>query len=264
MKNIEKYLILAGVPQHLHEDAIESLERAKALTSGTYLKKIKARLFYAGKIAKTLRWEDERLCIKYPELAKYDIAPVKNVTCNGDMIPWKSDGSEPKETYWLDKNPDSEEYKEAVKANERYCSGAHPRSRESRKCWYRRNAGEYPNYMKGALINPKDGVEFWRGHNETVSVLVVRASGAWIVSTKEKVLGNFCLVRRTGFEVDNIYCGINTPRMWFPIEGYDLRAIPTHSVLPKIGMKVDQPHRWEAKIMQVDATGKTYANTGPL
>lgn len=60
--NLLKLLSTAGVPGHLHPEVIASLQDAERRARGLLWHKIKVRLFRAGKIAKLLQWQDERLC----------------------------------------------------------------------------------------------------------------------------------------------------------------------------------------------------------
>ena len=250
-------LTLAGVPESLHAEAQASLEAADERSAGLTWAKWKVRLFKAGKIADLLDWNDERLCIKHPELCDEDIAPVDNITCNGDMIPWAPDGSRPLRSYWLSQDPASDDYKAAVAANHRYCPGQHPRSRASRKAWYRRNAGEYKAWRLGAAIDPARGFEIWRGTDGKNTATAWRCCGAWCVSHSQKIIGTLYLNSRKGFEIDNIFCGDYSPQMWWPISGYQLRAPVTWSVL--LGRKQQLAYkRWEVE--QPNGDGKTYSS----
>ena len=248
-------LTLAGVPESLHCEAIASLTAEDFKRSGLTWAKWKVRLFRAGKIADLLDWNDERLCIKHPELCDEDIAPVDNITCNGDMIPWASDGSRPLRSYWLNQDPASDDYKAAVAANHRYCPGQHPRSRASRKAWYRRNAGEYKAWRLGAAVEPSKGFEIWRGKDGKDSAVVWRCGNAWLVKSSTHLVGSLYLNSRKGYEIDNVFSGDYTAQMWFPIPGYQLRAPVTWSVLPGKAQSLE-PKRWEA--VKANGDGKTY------
>lgn len=254
--NYAKYLSLAGVPQELHTEALASVAMAKQNNAGLTLAKWKVRLFKTGKIADLLAWEDERLCIKHPELADEDIAPMDNVTCNGDMIPWAPDGSRPLHSYWLNKDPTSDDYKAAVAANHRYCPGTHPRSRESRKAWYRRNGGEYRAWRMGAIVDPSQGIEIWRGSDGKTSAIVWRCGSVWLINASRHLIGSLHLHTRVGFELDNVFAGDYTPQMWWPIDGYQLRATVSYSTLPALGGIDLAPKRWEK--VQPSGDGKTY------
>ncbi len=249
-----KALMLAGVPESLHSEAIASLNAADFKRTGLTWAKWKVRLFRAGKIADLLDWNDERLCIKHPELCDWDIAPMLNVTAHGDNGPWTPDGARPLANYWRNADPQSAEYQAAVEANY-WLPGTHPRSKESRKAWYRRNAGEYEAYMRGAPIDPAQGFEIWRGSAGKRNAVAWRCCGAWLVKTSTRLLGPLHLNGRHGYEIDNVFSGDYTPQMWWPIDGYALRAPVTWSTLPGRAQSME-PKRWEA--VRDDGDGTTY------
>lgn len=254
------FLTIAGVPSELQAEALACVAKAKQNNSGLTLAKWKVRLFKAGKIADLLDWTDERLCIKHPELADEDIAPMDNITCNGDMIPWYDtpDGGRPMRSYWLDKDPNSDDYKAAVAANHRYCPGVHPRSRESRKAWYRRNGGEYRAWRVGANVDTSNNLEIWRGSNGKTDVIVTRCGDVWLINASSKIIGSLHLHTRVGFELDNVFCGDYTPQMWWPIKGFLLRATVTYGILPSFKGINLSPKRWE-KLKVTDS--KSYSVT---
>ena len=247
-------LTLAGVTAALHAQALASVASAQAACQGLLWHKLKARWFKAGKIAEALAWEDERLCQVRPDLARLDIAPVINVTAHGDNGPWTPDGSRPLSNYWRNSDPASAEYAEAVAANY-WLPGAHPRSKESRKAWYRRNAGEYEAWARGAVIDPANGFEIWRGSDGKNSAVAWRCCGAWLVKTSTRLLGPLHINGRHGYEIDNVFSGDYTAQMWWPIDGYALRAPVTWSTLPGRKMTLE-PKRWEA--VQGVGEGRTY------
>ena len=247
-------LEIAGVPADRHAEALASLYRADEDSAGLLWHKLKARWFKAGKIAEALAWEDERLCTVRPDMARLDIAPAINVTAHGDNGPWTPDGSRPLSNYWRNPDPASAEYAEAVAANY-WLPGAHPRSKESRKAWYRRNAGEYEACARGAAIDPANGFEIWRGERGRTRVIVWQCSGAWIVKTSFRLVGDLAINTRRGYEIDNVFSGDYTAQMWWPIDGYALRAPVTWSTLPGRKMTLE-PKRWEA--VQGNGEGRTY------
>ncbi len=59
--NYIKHLQAAGVPEHYHTAAIASLQGARGRAKGLVWAKWRVRLFKAGKIAKLLPWNAERL-----------------------------------------------------------------------------------------------------------------------------------------------------------------------------------------------------------
>lgn len=231
MLNTTQLLNIAGVPVARHADVLTSLALADDRSSGLLFHKLWVRHVKAGKLAKLVEWEDDHLCVKHPDLIDSDIAPMINIRLCGDNGPWTPDGSRPLETCWLDKNPESDDYKDAVKHNY-WCEGEHPRSRKSVKAQIRRNGGEGKAWRLGQHIDVAKGFEIWRGTENEIDVKVFHASGAWLLIASELGLGNIRVNRRVGFELDNIFCGNDTPRMWFPIKGYTLRAPVTWSVIP--------------------------------
>lgn len=227
MKPIE-YLQIAGVPPELHAQALASLALARQRAKGLTWAKWKVRLFQARRIARLLAWEDNRLCLKHPERADQDIAPMDNITCNGDNGPWQETplGGRPFPDCWLSPDPQSAEYQEAVAACY-WCPGHHPRSEKARRAWYLRNAGEYRAWRMGVLLDDSAHLQRWQGGDVTVC----RAGGAWLFLRERRLWGPLALHTRKGFEVDNVF----TPsgqRGWYPAEGFDLRAPVTWSVVP--------------------------------
>lgn len=228
--NTLKALILAGVPEYLHAEALASLALAKTRNRGLTLHKLKVRLFRAGKIADMLPWEAERLLDVRPDLADWDIEPMTNITCNGDHLPWvfTPDGRLPAPGRWLNPDPTSAEYQEAVSdpISQKYFSGAHPRSPEARKAWYRRNGGAYLAWKRGMPVPEHTPPERWQGGDGKTTVTVTRSGAAWVIASCTKLVGPLVLTRRDGFEIDNAYWRDGT-QSWHPAEGHDLRACAT-------------------------------------
>lgn len=221
--NLLKHLQAAGVPGHYHTAAIAALEGARDRAQGLAWAKWKVRLFKAGKIAKLLPWSAERLVDVRPDLADWDIAPMVNITAHGDNVPWVEtpEGGRPAPGQWLDPADP-----QAVTANY-WLPGTHPRSPESRKAWYRRNAGEYRAWRLGAPVDLSKGVQVWRGNGSTV----YRCGDAWQVIAQDKFLF-IPIVVRIGYEISNLWRESDGAQLWFPIPGADLRAPVTWSVLP--------------------------------
>lgn len=219
--NATAYLQAAGVPPTLWSEAQTSLDKARAATGGTLgamtWRKHFVRLFRAGKIADLLAWEDERLIDKHPELADWDIAPVRNVTCNGDALPWDETG--PVKGAWLNKDPESVDYQLAVQRNY-WLPGTHPRSPEARKAWYRRNACEYVAWELGCPVGTD--VQEWTGNGITV----LRSGDAWQIRGIVNWLGPIRLKVDIGYEVGNVFAKVNGKWVqgWYPLPGYELRA----------------------------------------
>lgn len=231
--DIEKLLTIAGVPEAERPMAVAILLGAKKKTNGLLLHKIKARYFMAGKIAKELTWEAERLLEVKPEWKSYDIEPMLNITAQGDNAPWVNTtrGGRPIEGHWLSPEPESQDYKDAV-ASCYWCPGHHPRSYEARKAWYRRNGGAYRAYELGLEVDPSQGVKVWSGASGKLSVKVYRCGDAWQLNATRKVLGRLSVKTRIGFEITNVWNESNGLQAWYPINNHALKAPVTWSVLP--------------------------------
>src|SRR5690606_33688448 len=87
-----EYLQIAGIPPELHQAATECLDHAKVRAKGLLWHKAKVRLLRAGKIARAMPWEAERLLDVRPEWARWDVAPMRNITGHGDNVPWDESG----------------------------------------------------------------------------------------------------------------------------------------------------------------------------
>lgn len=212
----------AGVPEHLHVEVINALTRARVSAEGLFWAKWKVRIFRAGKIADILKWNDERLLDVRPDLAHWDIAPMLNITAHGDNVPWPH--GMPAAGQWLNDEPESTEFKAAVAANY-WCKGEHPRSKKSRKAWYRRNAGEYRAWSRGCPVPDLSRFREWSGGGVTVK----NCGDAWEVSyTKLKIFR----VRR-GYEIGNLVTPAGL-QAWYPIPGAELRAPVTWSTTIRI------------------------------
>ena len=238
-EKLPHWLRLAGVPEHLHQQAEACLVEAEKRSRGLTLAKWKTRLFKAGKIASLMSWETNRLIEVKPEWASMDIAPMLNITANGDNGPWVEtpDGWRPDLHKCLNPDPESEDYKEAV-ASCYWCPGSHPRSTKARKAWYRRNGGEYLAWELGMPVG--ETATHWGYVDDKLKVDVINSGAAWIVNAKRKVLGKLWVSYRCGFEVDNvfqrsIFDGTSIVQAWFPIPSHELRAPVTWSILPALG-----------------------------
>lgn len=231
--NIERYLSLAGVPTNLHTQAVYTLTQARERIRGLTWAKAKVRVLRAGQIADMIPWEAERLIDVRPDLAEWDIGPAINITAHGDNAPWvmTPDGGRPLPGRWMDRDPASAEYQQAVASNY-WCPGKHPRSRDSRKAWYRRNACEYSAWQRGVACNPKQGVDVW----ERDGVKVLRCGDAWQLIATRPLLGPLKLSIRVGYEIDNIWVESSGEQAWYPIEGHELRAPVTWFVFPTISL----------------------------
>lgn len=225
--NYIKHLRAAGVPDHYHPAAIVALEGARDRAQGLTWAKWRVRLFKAGKIAQLLPWAAERLVDVRPDLADWDIAPMVNITAHGDNVPWVEtpEGGRPAPGQWLDPAD-----AQAVAANY-WLEGTHPRSPESRKAWYRRNAGEYRAWRLGVPVDVATGVQVWRGGGVTVH----HCGDAWQLQATVHLVGPLHLQIRVGYEISNVWHEPSGQQAWWPIAGHDLRAPVTWSVLPTWG-----------------------------
>ncbi|CAN7345588.1 hypothetical protein LJR074_001976 [Acidovorax sp. LjRoot74] len=217
MKNILQYLQAASVPVEHERDAVDSLLEAQERAHGLTWTKWKVRLLHAGKIAKLLPWHAERLIEVRPDLADWDIAPMVNITAQGDNVPWPN--GRPAPGAWMDDTPEA-------RAANYWCQGAHPRSTESRKAWYRRNAGEYRAWRLGHRVTP-GATRVWSANGVTVR----ENNGAWQIVAQDKWLGLVPVRVRIGYEIDNVVRDDGT-QLWYPIPGHDLRAPVTWSTIP--------------------------------
>ena len=240
-KQIAEYLTLAGVPDGLHAQALACMHEAKQRRAGLTLAKWRTRLLKAGKIAKALPWEANRLIDVRPDWADSDIAPRLNITANGDNGPWREtpDGGRPNPDSWLNPDPASPEDQQAVDACY-WCKGAHPRSTKARKAWYRRNGGEYRAWRLGMPVG--QDAQHWNYVSDKLVVEVMRSGDAWIINARRKLLGKLWLDMRCGYEVDNVYQrsifdGVTIVQAWYPIPGHELRAPVTWSKVPAWGRK---------------------------
>lgn len=240
----EKFLAIAGVPADLHDSAISSLMKAEQRAKGLTLAKWKVRLFKAKKISELLSWEDERLIDKHQELAAWDIAPMLNITAHGDNVPWvrTNAGDLPMASRWLNPDPTSAEYQFAVSENY-WKKGTHPRSKESRFAWYRRNAGEYNAWEHGEPVSIDMPQKKWEGTEDGTVVKVQHCGDVWFMCATYKKFKFLTVTTRIGFEIDNVFeVKINEEtkleektQLWYPIPNYELRAPVTWSTLPGKG-----------------------------
>ena len=240
-KQLTEWLALAGVPDGLHAQVLTCMQDAKQRSAGLTMAKWRTRLLKAGKIAKALPWEAERLIAVRPDWADCDIAPMLNITAQGDNGPWRDtpEGGRPDPNSWLNPDPASAEYQQAVDSCY-WCKGEHPRSEKARKAWYRRNGGEYRAWRLGMPVG--QDARHWVYHGVGLRVDVVRSGDAWCVNVRRRLLGKLWLDMRCGFEVDNVYQrsvfdGVTIVLAWYPIAGHELRAPVTWSKVPAWGRK---------------------------
>ena len=219
------------MPDRRLEEAMTSLALASARADGLTLAKWRVRLLHSKRIAKMLPWEAERLLDVRPDLAEMDIEPMVNISCNGGNALWMDTphGGRPVPGRWLNRDPESAEYKAAVAANY-WCKGHHPRSEASRRAWYLRNGGAYMAWQRGVVVDiGRDGVERWEGKN----VQVITSGEAWIVKGYYTLNGMRYWRYRKGFGIDNVVLE-NNVQNWYPVQGYALKAPATWSSLPNL------------------------------
>ncbi|WP_313329471.1 hypothetical protein [Comamonas sp.] len=231
--NLAKLLGKTPVPASLIPIALAALQDAEKRARGLLWAKWKVRLFKAGKIAKMLTWQSERLIDVRPDLLDQDIAPMGNITAHGDNVPWNDATHRPEPGQWLNEDPTSGEYQRAVEACY-WSKGNHPRSTKARKDWYRRNAGEGLAYRLGMPVDVSagaDSVQVWRNADDTIQLR--RCGEAWQLTAFRPLIGRFGLNVRVGYEIDNVFR--DGVQQWYPIPGFDLRAPLTYSVLPGRG-----------------------------
>lgn len=230
--NINKILSKAGVPYELHREAIKCFEESKK-DQPSHIYKHYVRLTKAKKIAKLLDWEDNRLIYRFPELKKYDIAPMLNTTCNGDNPPWlmTSKGARPYEECSLDKDQESQDYKDAVERCY-WAPGHHPRSYEARVAWYARNACEYDAYVLGKFINLSEELKVWQKNN----IVVLNCGDVWQAYGTLDIIGPLKWKFDVGYEIGNVFAFIDGKwvQSWYPIDGYLLKAPVCFVVYPTL------------------------------
>lgn len=225
-------LQIAGVPETLRAQCLDNLAIAEEASRGMTWHKLKVRLLRAGKIARMLKWTDNRLIDVAPDLASWDVAPMLNVTAQGDN--YAQDESSPREDYWLNPDPRSAEYLLA-KTGCYWCPGEHPRSEKSRKAWYRRNGGEYEAWARGWPVSNVGTFQTWEGESGRTKVTAHTCDGAWYIEVR-RTYGPFVICGQYGFELANVFQapgGTRRRQMWWPLPGYELRATVTWSTIPR-------------------------------
>lgn len=235
--NVARLLTIAGVPPTLHAQAAACIDLADKRSRGLLWRKLQTRWFRAGRIARAMQWQHNRLTDARPDWADDDIAPMLNITGHGDNGPWREtpEGGRPYQDYWLNPDPTSDEYKLAV-SRCYWCPGQHPRSTKARAAWYRRNGGEYRAWARGMPVDTQAGLATWNGAQGKTRVTVCRSGDAWLIKVRRRVLGKLYIATRVGFEVDNVFQSVEgrpPAQVWYPLPGVELRAPVTWSVLPQ-------------------------------
>ena len=108
--------------------------------------------------------------------------------------------------------------------------GVHPRADESRKAWYRRNAGEYEAWRKGVAIDPALLPQEWSANGVTV----LHSGGVWQAYGTLQILGPIRRKFDIGYEVGNVFAFVNDKwvQSWYPLPGHELRACVCWVVYP--------------------------------
>lgn len=229
MKDLREYLELANVPVELHEQALESLNKAKAANSGLLWHKIIARYIKAGKLAKiVVEHKVTRPSNVDPSLAKYDVARAKNINAFGDNADWGPDGPIDENVY--DFAVGSPEYEKAIKRNY-WKRGVFPGEYEAVKAWYVRNGGEQEACTRGVVVDTiikPETVQRWRN----AGVTVYKLNDAWQIITEDKFLKFIKVNVRIGYEVDNLYDFDEKVQSRFALDGEPLYAPVSWTVLP--------------------------------
>ena len=226
--NIAKLIAKTDMPAELQPVAVVTLEAAKRKAKGLNWHKLKVRLFESKKLADKLSWESERLIDVDPALISKDIAPTRSVTAYGDHFDWDEKTHQPQPGTWLNKDPESAEYKRAVELTKDRYIDLHPRSGRFHRWWYKRNAGEGEAWARGVAVDMPRRPTVYLGDG----VAVLHSGDAWELLAFRKLVGSFGIVTRVGYEIDNVWHFPKEAQGHYPIEGYELRAPLTWTVLP--------------------------------
>lgn len=225
--DIQKYLLSAGVPDNLHEQALASLEEAHNRADGLLMHKIKARYFKSKQMAEIVHSHKvTRASVIRADLVHYDVAPMLNINAFGDNADWDSITGLPEDENVYVYVEGAPEYDAAVRRNY-WAKGLFPGDLKAVQAWYRRNGGEYRAWELGMPVNVKNSVA-WHGDGVTV----YSCDGAWQVTAKDKRLGIIPVKVRIGYEISNIWRESDGAQLWYPLPGFDLRAPVTWSILP--------------------------------
>ena len=228
--NISKMLSKLDAPAEVKEAAHVALSAAVDKSKGLTWHKWKLRLFKAKKLASKLSWESERLIDVDPNLLSSDIAPVINVTAYGDHVVWV-EGVGPVPGTWMNKDPNSEDYKSNLAASKEkgYKHDVHSRTKEWHTWWYRRNAGEGEAWIRGAAVGPMpQRPQVWKGEN----TLLLHSGDAWQLYHFKPWFGKWGLLTEIGHEISNVWNFKYDAQGHYPIPGYELRGPLSCTALP--------------------------------
>ncbi|WP_441280551.1 hypothetical protein [Tardiphaga sp. 862_B3_N1_1] len=227
--NVEKLVAKTNAPADVQAAAVEALNEARKRAKGLTWAKWKVRLCEHKDIAKLLTWDSERLIDVDPSLIDKDIAPVINITCYGDHIGWNDATGKPEPGTWMDKDPASADYQDAVaKTKAKGYLGVHPRSDKFHAWWYLRNAGEGRAWRLGAPVDMPNRPAVYTGKD----VILIHSGQAWQLFAFRKLIGNFGIKTRIGYEIDNVWRFDNNLQGHYPVPGWQLRAPLSCTVLP--------------------------------
>lgn len=226
---ISDYLARANVPQELHADVESSIQEAKVSAKGLLRHKIIARYFMASKLARII-YENKvtRVSDIKPRYRKYDVARAKNINAFGDNADWSPTGPIDENVYNFVEG--SVEYTKAIQRNY-WLKGVFPGDYKAVKAWYRRNAGEQEAVDRGEIVPnilTKKDVQVFQAEGCTV----LECNGAWEIVAKDELWGFIPVKVRVGYEIDNLFDTRTNQQMRYALDGEQLKAPVTWSILP--------------------------------
>lgn len=226
--NIAKLIARTDLPAAQRTEVEAVFKDAKQRAKGLFWGKWRLRLWEYKELADMLSWESERLVEIDPNLIAKDIAPTLSVTCYGDHIDWDPATGRPKPGIWLNKDPESAEYKHALAATKGKYTNLHPRSGKFHRFWYRRNAGEGLAWMRGMPVDMPNRPTEYNGKD----VRLLRSGDAWQLIAFKPLIGPFGLRISLGYEIANVWNFDKDAQGHYPLPGWELRAPLTWSILP--------------------------------
>lgn len=200
-------LIEAGVPEELHQEALDSLWRGfegmKAVAP--YKRNAWWKMFYLIFLTKKLRWEDDYL----PEgWERYD----NNISINGDQ--WGMIMPDGSHVSWYDFGMIARGETTAIsytdptyKGTTYYAKKSHPRSKWARYVWlgWRNRASKYAMDL-GELVDPQGALEVWGDEPEEgkSTLQFIRQGTVWQMRQQAPILwGLIDRGRNFGFKINN-------------------------------------------------------------
>lgn len=227
--NYEIYLTELELPLDKLQQAKDSLEDAKDSARGLLWHKIVARYFMAGKLARIIVDNKvTRVSDIEPKYRKYDVARAKNINAFGDNAEWDETG--PLDTNVYNFPEGSLEYDKAIQRNY-WLKGVFPGDFKAVKAWYRRNAGEQEAVDRGVVVPNKLTPENVT-YRQAGDIQIYECNEAWQVIAKDKLWGFIPVKIRIGYEIDNLFDPKTGLQMRYALDGEQLKAPVTWSVLP--------------------------------